>query len=107
MTAIGERNTGRPLNRAEKGNLAARLALVPAPVAEQLGDLEMTPGGRSRLRVNGYCARLSPAEVRAAARAGAGVPEVGGVPVDLDAIVRNLGRSERGRGVLKRRDLTP
>jgi hypothetical protein len=74
--------------------------------ADHFRALADYPGGRARLRDAQYVSRLSPAELAAASRCGAEVT-LAGVPVDLEAIVRRLGTSERGRAALRRRGIAP
>jgi hypothetical protein len=100
-----ENNLTRPLSRREREHLEQHLAGMPDSRAERFRTLQDTPGGRARLRDAGYCSRPAPAAVAAAARRGAEVTLPGGVPVDLDAIVRGLRSSERGRASLRRRGI--
>lgn len=101
-----ENNLTRPLSRRERECLEQHLAGMPAHRAEAFRQLQDSPGGRARLRDAGYCSRLTPAEVAAAARRGAQT-ELAGVPVDLTALVRGMASSERGRAALRRRGIKP
>lgn len=106
VARTSDRNPGRQLTRQERDNLEARLATMSPGHADHFRALTNHPGGRARLRDAQYLSRLSPAEVAAVSRCGAEVT-LGGVPVDLEAIVRRLGTSERGRAALRRRGIKP